>query len=273
MRITNIHNVPEWVVKQLVPSEPRPLKPERMSVTWLIKPPRMRTLFIERFDEIVTDVSDYFNMWYGNLLDSAFDDEEYAQNKMELEIDGITLVGKWDLLENNIIQDNKFTKVGQLNYGSTLKEWEAQLNCYSYLWECLNFERVDGLQNNLFYRDWSATKVGRENNYPKVAFETYKQSHWSFEQQKQYILERLRLHREEPLSCPEDERWGSFAVRTKDKKRADRVLKTREECEQWMRETGRGDYIESRDGLRCQHFCSVRSVCPYSTQCQAKFKE
>lgn len=272
MKLTNVHQIPEWIVKRLVPYKAKPLDPKRLSTTWIIKPPRMRTLYIERFNDLISDVSEYFAMWYGNLLDSAFDDEEMAQNKMEWKVDDVTLVGKWDLFDEGIIHDNKFCKVGQLHYGETLKEWEAQLNIYSFLWNQLNFERVKGLQNNLFYKDWSPTKVGRENSYPKIAYEVFKQPHWTEEDQHKYILERLEYHKEQPYDCPEEERWGSFAVKTKGKQRADRVLKTRAECEEWMNTNGRGDYIESREGLRCQFFCPVKSVCKYSPCCQSKFK-
>ena len=271
MKFTNVYNIPEWIINKMI-QEPRRMKPERISTTSLIHPPRQRTLYIERYDDIVVDVSKYFAMWYGNVLDAVFDDDENAQNKMELEIDGITLVGKWDCMRERIIQDYKFTKVGQTAYGSTLKSWEEQLNVYDYMNNTLNWQRAKGLENHLFYKDHSPVKVGKENGYPKCAWECVKQPQWTLEEQCKFVEDRLRYHKEKPYDCPESERWGSFAVRTKGKQRADRVMKTREECEQWMKEKGRGDYIESRDGLRCRFFCQVSSVCPDAPECIEKYR-
>ena len=288
MKYSNIHNIPEWLVEKIA-REPRPKKPERMSTTDLIHPPRQRTLYLERYDDIVIDVSTLLAMWYGISLDSQFDDDPNAQNKMEFDIDGMTLVGMWDCLRDDIIQDYKFTKVGQKAYESTMKAWEQQLNVYDFLHNILDWHRVKGLENHLFYKDWSPVKVGTENGYPRCSWECVKQPQWTFEQQQQFVLDRLRYHREQPYDCPLEERWGSVVVKKKGQKRAliasvpgtggRQQIKTHEQALKILTDKGHKDaydkgqvYIEDRLGLRCKFWCSVSSVCPDSPNCIAKYR-
>ena len=291
MKITNVHKIPipEWLLDKVV-QEPRPKKPERMSTTDLIHPARQRTLYIERYDDIVVDASTYFLMWYGNLLDKAFDDDEKSQKKMELEIDGLTLVGKWDCMRNGIIQDYKFTGVGVDKYASRMAEYCAQLNIYDYLNNTLNWERAKGLENHLFYRDWSATLAGFDKSYPQCAWECRVQPQWSVEEQERYIMERLKYHKEQPYDCPDEERWGSFAIKRKGGKKAliasvpgtkgKEMIKSEAQAKEiliakgYEAEFNKGDvYIENRMGLRCKHFCNVAGVCKYSDKCIDKYRE
>lgn len=302
MIIENPSKIPEWLMSELV-QEPRRKKPERMSTTDLIHTPRMRSLYIERFDDIVVDASTYFQMWYGNLLDKAFDDDENAQNKMEIDIDGMTLVdskavnvgkvtclvGKWDCMREGIIQDYKFTGVGVTKYESRMDEYAAQLNIYDYLNNTLNFERAKGLENHFFYKDWSPVLASFDKSYPQCAWQCYKQPQWSEQEQHRYILERLKYHKEQPYDCPESERWSSFAIKRKGQKKAVIAsvpgskgkipIKTEAHAKEIIKQKGLQDefsggnlYIENRLGLRCRFFCGVSSVCPDSPNCIAKFK-
>jgi hypothetical protein len=289
MKIENTFNIPSRILDKLV-QEPRRKKPKRMSVTDLIKPPRIRTLYIERFDDIVVDASTYFNLWFGNLLDSAFEDDENAQNKMEIEIDGITLVGKWDAMVNEIIEDDKFTKVGRKTYEDTMKEFTAQLNIYDWMNNTLNWQRAKGLRNNLFYKDWSPILASFDKSYPQCSWEAIDQPQWTVEEQHRYILERLKYHKEKPYDCPESERWGSFCIRRKGAKKAlvasvpgtkgKEQIKTEAQAKEiliakgYEEEFNKGDiYIENRIGLRCKFFCGVSSVCPDSPNCIKKYRE
>jgi hypothetical protein len=264
MIYTDNYNLPEWLVRQLIPKDEHPPNPKRMSVTSLIHPPRMRTLLMEKWSEIMVDVSELLNFFDGNNLDAAFDNEENAQEKLNVEIDGITLVGKLDLhyptSEGEIIVDNKRTKVGSLSYGDTVKEWERQLNCYSWMFTRITGRPVCGLENHVYYKDHSPVKAVNPT-YPKIAFEILNQPLWKMEEAEDYIRTQLEYHALSPMACPVDERWGNFAVMSNGRKTAHRVLKTMRECEEWMQKNKKGDYIEHRDALRCRYFCPVKTVC------------
>jgi len=269
--------------------EPRRMKPERMSTTSLIHPPRQRTLYIERFDDIVVDASTYFAMWFGNLLDKAFDDDEGAQNKMEFPIDGITLVGKWDCCREGIIQDYKFTGVGVTKYESRMEEYAAQLNIYDFMNNTLNWERAKGLENHMFYKDWSPVLASFDKNYPQCAWHRVKQEQWTLDEQHRYVSKRLKYHKEKPYDCPMEERWGSFAIRRRGAKKAlvasvpgtkgkERIA-TEEQAKDilvakgYEDEFNKGDvYIENRMGLRCKFYCQVANVCKYSQSCIPKYR-
>lgn len=277
----NTHHIPEWLVKVWIPTAKRKPKKERMSVTSLISPPRQRTLQIERFDDIQEDVVEHLNFFDGNNLDKAFDFlgpqfpmEFVTQEKLEFLIDSIILVGKPDIVLKDDrgwgIIDNKRCKTGQKHYPERLKGWESQLNIYAYLWEKLKGQKIYWIENHAYYKDY--TPVNQTPDYPECGFEIFKQPLWTTEEQENYIRSQLEYHATCPYDCPEEERWGSVAVMGKGKKRALRVLKTREECEAWMKETGRGDYIENRLGLRCRFWCSVKSVCKFSPCCLPKYR-
>jgi len=259
---TNVNNLPQWLVDKLVPKDKTP-NPKRMSVTDLIHPPRMRTLKLERYDEITQDVSELLAFFDGNNLDEAFKEDKGEQIKMELPIGGITLVGVMDRLEENTILDRKRCKVGGKEYPSTLKEWECQLNVYSYMRNVLEGKRVDRLENHLFYKDWTPVRTS-DPSYPQAGYEIIVQPHWLVEEQEQYIHTQLEYHSTKPMDCPKSERWSSFAIKSKGRKTAHRVLKSIQACEDWMNKNKKGDYIEDRDCLRCKFFCSVRSVCKNS---------
>lgn len=289
MRYTNVHNLPPWLIERIA-QEPRKKKPERMSVTDLIHTPRQRTLYIERWDDLVVDVSTMMAMWYGNLLDAAFDDDENAQKKMELQIGDITLVGKWDCMRERILQDYKFLKVGAKKYESRMFEYQAQLNIYDCLNYDINWERAEGLENHFFYKDWSPILASFDKNYPQCAWERVVQPQWSQSEQKRYILERLAYHKDKPYDCPEEDRWGSFAIKRKGGKKAlvasvpgskgKEMIKTEAHAKEilitkgYEAEFSTGEvYIENRMGLRCKFYCSVANVCKYSNQCIDKYRE
>lgn len=264
MKYTNKHNLPEWLVRQLLPQNPHLPDPKRMSVTDLIAPPRMRTLKIQKWDEITTDVSDLLNFFDGNNLDRAFKNDPEEQIKLELLIDGITLVGQLDRLivtpDSVTVVDRKRTKVGGAAYGDTRRSWIAQLNCYAWLLQRTRGIETTKLENHVSYKDWSPVKMYTKD-YPQWAWQIIQQPLWSFEHQELYIRQQLEYHAANPMDCPVEERWGSFAVMANGRKTALRVLKTRQKYETWMEDNQKGDFVENRDCLRCKHFCSVSSVC------------
>lgn len=265
MQYTNKHQLPDWLVKQLIPKENHPPLPKRMSVTSLIHPPRMRTLLLEKWDDISVDVSELLNFFDGNNLDAAFSDEIGAQEKMELEVDGVTIVGKLDLVlptsQGVVIVDTKRAKVGIKGYTDTIKEWERQLNCYSYLYTRIHGQPIVGLENHVFYKDHTPVCAANPS-YPPIAYEIIKQPLWSMSEAEDYIKTQLEYHASKPMDCPQDVRWGKWKVKSEGRKTAHRVCDTFGEAVDWMNKNGKGEFIEQHDCIRCRHFCAVRSVCP-----------
>jgi len=279
MKITNHHNLPPGFVN-VVERGQHPPKIDRFSVTDLIGPPLIRTLRMEKWDELETDVSDYLWMLLGigvdDLISSSTDKDSIRQHKMVHRINDYDVVGKIDVINDDVLADYKCTSVASSFY-PIKDEYIAQLNTYCWM---LTQERKESkdtipiryLRLYNIYRDWRVRDAQTQENYPKIPFETIDVPKWTEEQQQNYILSRLDDHNNNPhRMCTSEECWASettYAVKTKGKKRAERVkgLTSKEHAENWMNKTGRGDYVEVRPGekRRCSHYCPVRSVCPYA---------
>lgn len=280
-KVTNKHNIPERIVRML-PVLRRP-KPERMSTTHLIDSPRLRTLLIERFDDIEYDVSDMLSTLIGisvhEYSESKATDEEEVEHKLTFTEDmngnplGITLVCKADNYTEPLIIDTKTKAVGFQKFG--IDKEEKQLNIYGWA-QRMKGNKVDGLIADVILRDHKLRDTVK-SDYPPISYLPLPLKLWTFEEQNQYILEQLEYHSSSPYECSMEDRWEkptTYAVKTKNKKRAERVLDSMAEAEKWMREN-RGDHIEVRKGetLRCQNYCPVRSVCRFSPHCKSQFRE
>jgi len=279
MKLTNKYGCPEGLV-EVVSNQIHPPKPNRFSVTDVIGPPPIRTLKIEKWDELETDVSEYLWLLLGigvdYILSSVNVRDNITQYKMSEEIDCSTVVGITDVINGSIIDDYKCTSVWSFLYGEK-PEWTAQLNTYAYLL-MLDRLRAGGeiipitkLRIQAILRDWQKSKT-YDNNYPPIPFQCSELELWSFEQQEEYIKSRLRDHKENPYrECTAEEKWKSedtYAVKSEYRKSAWRVLNSIEEAEKWIVDNKKGEYIETRLGVckRCQDYCSVRSVCPYTKE-------
>ena len=146
--------------------------------------------------------------------------------------------------------------------------FEKQLNLGAYLMKQNGFE-VDALQVYALCRDWSKARQN-ESNYPMQPIQVVDIPLWTEDEQLAYITERLELHfGEGEKSCSDKEMWkkdGSYAVKDVKKKRALRVLPTREKAENWISSQGlegkSGISIEERPAsyMRCETYCAFGSM-------------
>jgi len=279
--VTNKYKLPARITRML-PVLKRP-DPSRMSTTHLINAPRIRTLLIERFDDIEYDVSDMLSTLIGisvhEYSESKATTEEEAEHKLTQTVDlngnpfGITLVGKADNFFDGHIIDTKTKAVGFEKFG--VDKEEEQLNIYAWFQRMEGKEVVD-LVADVLYRDWKLRNTIKKD-YPIISYKAMPLKLWSFEKQNQFILDQLEYHSSSPYSCSSEDRWEkptTYAVKKTGKQRAERVLDTMEEAEKWMRENNRGDHIETRKGgcIRCESYCPVRSCCKFSPCCISKWR-
>jgi hypothetical protein len=117
----------------------------------------------------------------------------------------------------------------------------------------------------------------RDDKYPQQQILVVPIKLWSFEEQEQYIKDRVQSHQEtaygvltdSPMSeCSDEERWlrgDSFAVKKKKNKRALRVFDSQADAEKFFKEKDNGEYeIEERKGepIRCTgNYCKVSEWC------------
>ena len=163
-------------------------------------------------------------------------------------------------------------KLVNKDYGS----FETQLNIGACLMRRNGWE-VEKLQVYALCRDWSRARQS-EGDYPNQPIQVIDIPLWTLEEQEEYISKRLELHYGSGEKvCTDKEMWakpGSFAVKDKGKKRALRVLPTKEKAESWIASQGlvdkKGVSIEERPAtyMRCANYCAFgkMGVCPQYNQ-------
>lgn len=281
--ITNKFNLP-IPIYNAVNREYEP-KENRFSVTDLIGPPLIRQLKLKHWKELTEDASERLWALLGQAVDyiiSKHADGAVVQDKFEISVDGTIVVGKMDIWypEAGKIEDWKVTSVWSFLLGDK-PEWEKQLNCYGwgkrkqFIEQRLD-NKINKLTINAILRDWQKSKILQDKDYPRIPFISKEIPLWTFEKQEQYIKDQLEYHQmSEPEECSAEDKWEkptTYAVMKKGKKRALRVLESRELAETWkvdkqgLEPKGSDNLsIVKRPGecIRCENYCPVRFVCPY----------
>lgn len=284
MKITNIHDVPAPLVT-LATKEYYSKGSSHYSVTELMSPPKIRRLREQYDGELEQDVSQMLWQMMGQALHVVMErgvtDGHESEERIFLEIDGITISGAIDLQKIDddgvVITDYKFTSAWAVMREKI--EWQQQLNIYRYLVEKVNGKKVKGLKVCALVRDWSRHETGKDG-YPKAPVHMVDIPMWNMDAVEKYIHERLDLHRNarvshdfnEPLPpCTDEERWMSetvFAVKREGRKSAIRLFKpsenTNAEAEANAAATKEKGYVEIRKGepRRCTgNYCGVAHRC------------
>ena len=176
MQITNKWNLSDYVIK-LLGKRYQPKK-ERIGVSTLIDSPRIRTLQIEKWDEITQDVSTGLTALGGLSLhtraEKFAETDEMAEQKLEDSVDseglplGLTLVGKADnykparqiisitttkLLNDNQIRDWKSMAVYGLKWPDKVRKMTEQLNMYAWQ-RLIRKQAVESLYLDIYWKNW-----------------------------------------------------------------------------------------------------------------------
>ena len=270
MIYTNKHKLPESLVRAInndsydfVPDE------KRISVTQLIDSPLIRKLKLKHSHEIEEDVMD--NVWrlFGSAVHSVIErvDQKGSlkEERLEQEIEGITISGQADLYHEKVIEDYKVTSAWSLCYNPEGKEeWLRQLNVYAWLFRKAGHE-VKKLRIVAILRDWDKRKALPDSNYPMTPIVVVNVHLWPEAMQLAYIKDRIAIHQTDHI-CTEKERWTTettWAVKKTGVQKAKKACQSEEEAIKWMGDQ-KGLYIEERKGSdrRCEDYCSVNKWCP-----------
>ena len=233
MKFTNRHRLPKPLAAALRISDY--VKVGDFSITELIGPPRARVLRIRHDSEISIDVSTRVWMLLGTAVHyiiQRFSKEipdGFAEERLIAKVKGprgiVEISGATDWLESEkgqlVLSDYKCSAVFAFLLAATTgfvkREWEAQLNCYRWLWEKSGF-KIARLQIVGIIRDWKKgelkRRAARGDYYPPSPVMVPKVKVWSLTKAGKYIEERVRIHQEaEALAdedlpmCTPEERW------------------------------------------------------------------
>ena len=284
MIYTNQFNMPDAFIR-VIDSLTRDLSesdPNRIGITTLINPPRIRVLTVRHFKELQEDYSNHIWRVLGNAIHYVLLNTENHQNlveqKIEEVIDGITVVAKPDLYEDKdkSVSDWKVTSVWSVKFKDR-QDWADQLNPYAWFLNRAGFP-VEKLYINAILKDWRRSESLKYDDYPKIPFVRIEIPLWTSEQQEKFIKDRIKEYKiainladdELPLCTPK-ERWkkeDEWAVYKNINKTATRVLDTEEEAEKYILEIGKTKdkyRIQKRTGtdVRCENYCIVKNHCQY----------
>lgn len=279
MKLTNIHGLPK-TLENAIERDPYNLGDARISVTGLLRPPRITLLFKKHAPEITSDVTDHIYSLMGRaihtILERGGDEEHLTEERLFAEVRGWRVSGALDL------QKLGGTSVAITDYKSTSAwavmnekvEWVEQLNSYAWLARVAKGYTVTKLSICAIIRDWNRHKVD-ELTYPPAPAMMITIPVWPAEQAAQFIEDRVRLHQsaiagadmgEPPPPCSDEERWlrpSTWAVRRPKNKRPTKVCKTLKEAEALVTQDPEF-VIEQRPGepKRCTgNFCQVAPWC------------
>jgi len=279
--ITNLHDLPESLVRAVTYDDYDYAKAGDISVTSLILPPRIRALTKRHAAEITEDATERIWRLIGSvghkIVERAADPNEFTEERLSATVNGWTITGKVDILREAggyVIEDMKFTSVWAIK--DEKPEWTQQLNLYAHLAREHGFD-IKALRIIAVLRDWSKPRAAREHDYPSVGVVVREVPLWSHGAQKLFLEDRVTAHQlaaaetdDDLPICSPDERWRKpdvWAVKKRGNKRAMSLFSDKAEAECFIADNNNGavleiEYRPGRD-VRCLSYCNVRQFCQY----------
>jgi hypothetical protein len=274
MITTNINLLPKPYVEAVTFDSYR--KVGDISITGLIKPPRIRILEKRHDAEITEDVSERVWLLLGSAVHAVLEridsDNHLLEERLTAQVDGWKVSGKPDLLDpGGVLTDWKVTSVFSFLLGDK-PEWTQQLNLYKWLYAQNGFE-VNKLQIVAILRDWSKNRAKREEDYPKTAIHTVDIPMLDMTAIDQTVRFLVHLHKtsenmpdDQLPECTPSERWErptTYAVKKEANIKAFRVFEEESQAKALLEEKGKGWIVETRPGasIRCQEYCLAAPFC------------
>lgn len=296
MRLTNQYDLPPQFMRAIMnPNIAYSRGDADISVTQLLRPPRIVGLTEKHYHEIEEDISDRIYALLGTVLHKVLElsdhegdgdnSERMIEERVFSKLSGWVVSGGIDYYAPNpasptsvVLADWKFTSVQTVVNGRD--EWEQQLNIYAALLRREKGMEVTGVENIVIYRDWSKTRASRTGSYPAAGVERVRQRLWSPKEAEDFLLRRVKLHQDARVEaeltdnyplCSDSDRWkpaDSYVARYPAGTVAKRES-TLDALEQWIfgkqskRKTPLNFSIEREELLpiRCAHYCSASPWC------------
>lgn len=241
-----------------------------ISVTGLLRPPRLAALEEQHRSEIVEDASDRIWSLLGQAVHTILERANriaVAERRLSIEIEGLKISGGMDVYEEGgILHDYKVTSVWKVIKGD-LEEFTKQLNLYSVILRH-HGHKIERLQVIAILRDWSKMEAERDPSYPQSQVVNINIPLWEPARAEAFMRERIILHKQARLSLPEctpEDRWARpdvYAVMKKGKKRAEKLYSTENEAKAHVG-FDKNLSVVFRPGasVRCQSYCPVSKFC------------
>ena len=272
MKWTNNHNIDPVIARAVMEDDYEQVGD--ISVTRLVRPPQITYLESVHGAEIEQDVVDGLYSLEGRALHHIISLGKgelpvIQEQRLTVEYAGWTISGRFDVLytDTHILKDYKVSSVWSHILGGKA-DHDEQLNFYAYL-AFRNKLQVDKLKVVMWFRDWMASQVERDRQYPPLKVIEHDIPMWAVDSQALAFQDKVVLHQKAIdgvyPECTAEERWArpdSWAVMKPGAKRAYRVFE--EQALAHPMAAGMPGYVvEYRPGenVRCARYCPVMQFC------------
>ncbi|QWY83512.1 hypothetical protein [Rhizobium phage RHph_X2_28B] len=196
----------------------------------------------------------------------------YIEQRVKRSLDGFVIGGKFDMLCDGMLQDNKSTSAMTWVYGGRDEEHKLQGSLYRWL----NPQKVteDFLRINYIFTDWNKASARQNPNYPQKKLEKKDIKLMSLQETETWIRNKLRLivkYKDAPESeipeCTDEELWRSepvfkyYSDPSKTDGRATRRFDTMGEANAFMNEKGKGIVKTVPGEVKRCGYCDVFPIC------------
>ena len=245
-----------------------------ISVTRLVRPPQITYLESVHGDEIVQDITDGLYSLEGRALHYIISQGKgdlpvMQEHRMTVDYAGWTISGQFDVLytDTHTLKDYKVSSVWGHMLGGK-EDHDEQLNFYAYLAHRHKL-LVEKLAVVMWFRDWMASQVERDKQYPPLKVIEHGIPMWSLDSQALAFQGKVELHQKAMSGtypqCTPAERWArpdSWAVMKPGAKKAYRVFEEPALAEA-MAGSMAGYEVAHRPGenVRCARYCPVMQFC------------
>lgn len=206
----------------------------------------------------------------------------------QITVNGVvfTVGGKFDMVTEGIVTDNKSTTVFAWLYGGKDDDYKLQGSIYRWLnhngyhdvkcEEPIGVNRIteDFIRINFIFTDWSRGEARRNPNYPQSRLMSKEIELMSLEETEKWIhakLAQVYMHKDTPEAklpeCTDEELWRSAPVHkyysdpTKTSGRSTKNFDNLAEAKTFEREKGKGIVITTPGEVKRCEYCEAFPIC------------
>ncbi len=202
----------------------------------------------------------------------------YLEQRGFREINGVTIGGKFDLVAEGHVEDNKSTSAWGWVFGTRDDENQLQGSLYRWIDADREVRRIteDYIRVNYIFTDWQKMQARSNPKYPQKRVEHKDIPLLSLEDTELYVKSKLydikknmNLPEEAMVECSDEDIWRSdpqykyYADPTKTAGRSTKNFETLVEANAFMAEKGGKGIVKTILGepKRCQQYCGAYSIC------------
>lgn len=201
----------------------------------------------------------------------------YLEQRGFREINGFTLGGKFDMVAEGHIEDNKTTSAYSWVFGTRDDDHRLQGSLYRWIDAAREHPRIteDYIRINYVFTDWQRAKAATDSNYPSkrtehkdLALLSLKETEAWINNKLNQVIKFMELPEEEIPECSDEDLWRSapkfkyFADPTKTTGRSTRNFDSNVEARQYMAEKGgKGIVITVPGEVKRCGYCPAYEIC------------